>query len=138
MNDRLLESKTLKIYIQMVKREFPLWYNKRLNPTTPMERFDFFVEDVEETLRRRKGKKVTRADALRVYKHLLKVWPGGILGYNSWYAIHTAQDMGFLDEKFRPIKECGRVDEESRRMGELAALGGPKAVAAYMKIMGEG
>lgn len=78
-------------------------------------------------------------DPLVVLDHIVTHWSGGAMNYNSWWASHTAQEMGLLDGQCRPVDRSGPpINDEARRMSELHALGGSAAVAAYQSVFKEG
>jgi hypothetical protein len=133
-NPKNAEERLLSKYLAAVKKEFPLWFNSRLNPTHPRDRFPIAVGEIKETFEARR--KTANQDAvLQTFEHLLDVWPGGILGYNAWYALHTAEDMGLIDSEWAPIQGGRSVNEQARLRQELRDLGGDEAVAAYERAM---
>lgn len=127
-SDSLLQFK----YLEAVSKEYPMWFDSRINPTPPQERFHFKMTEMEEALRDADADPNTAAE---VVSHLLDVWPRGFLSYNAWYTIHQARTLGLLDKNFRPNKEVSFINEELRQMEELKRLGGQEAVDAYKRIM---
>ena len=128
-SDRLLDK-----YLEAVRKEFPLWFNSRLNPTQPRDRFFEDFASFAETFKQRK-QGASQEEITKAYEHLLDNWPGGLLGYNSWYVIGTARSMGLLDESFAPVLGAKPINEEARRMQELRELGGDEAIAACNRAM---
>lgn len=95
------------------------------------KRFHLDLKSADEVLEYRG---ISKGKREKIIKHLLYFWPAGFVGYNKWYAIHKARDLGLLNEKFEPIEGKKVINEESRRLLELRSIGGPAAVAAYESL----
>ena len=82
--------------------------------------------------------KAPDVDPLDVVAHLLTHWPAGVIRYNAWWASGRAQQMGLVDEHLRPVERTGPpIDDEALRRRELLNLGGPDALAAYIRTTEE-
>jgi hypothetical protein len=132
--------KRTRVYMQFlvaVRCEYPLWFNRRLNPTPLAERFRSTLTELTRALEQHcaaLGRNVEPPDALDVMAHLLRKWPGGFLGYNQWWGTMEAQRLGLLDGQFRPVTSARFVDDEHMRRHQLLELGGPGALGAYDRV----
>lgn len=114
-------------FMKAARSEHPMWFDLGVAG----QQWDNQRADWTRTLET----KVPGADPLAAMSHLLDRWPGGVLGYNAWWASGQARQMGLLDDQCRPVRSDGPpVNDEARRMVELAELGGPGAVAAYQQV----